>query len=1240
MIKGKNLKLLLLTSSCLFTMAAVATGVFSWFISSIEIGDINGTGVSDSAYFAYGTGTQDDPYGIKEVRHLNNLAWLQYNGKFDDAHYYFELASDVNAGGEEYVIPPIGTERHPFVGVFNGNGHTIYNVKVTNNTESFSKKPSNITYNQNYAEIIGFFGVVGNLDDEMYNSSVNSINDFTLEDFTVESITENTLIGLAAGFVNAEMSGVKVGTSTISVNGNSAKGAYSDKLSDYGLVGYTTRTGSSGTFEQKVSKFYDNSSQGFDPGWGGSIIIKDLYNRLSTIRSSKAKTNQSMIVSYADEYDTEGNRLSHTQYDNNNSTATFDVYNENYVKNNGTYDEKIGAVQMSYGDSGIYYLDGGHYVTSTTRNLASHTGYKITDGSGHYLTIASLTSNNSTNAGTLGNASEEDAVVWSVPTSGSGYISCSYHYNAAASATTYYLYLNGSTLQLSTSTNSRTSFTRSSGTNGKIKFTSGSYYIDYKNDAWGVSRLPDAPNPTTYSSYLQNGYQIYVDTNYCGATSNTTTSVQTSISSSNTYGWRFEYNGSDVTIENAVGKAVKIYTVRGNNNTKYYFTDTAGQNVYWRMNLATSSTDTFTVSQNSDGTYKFTLGSYVLVFDSGNTVFSCRTEGSNNTNSSIVVKTTQQVLNDYNSLVENSYNLTPTSQVTTTGPDYTKTARYSGLEFDAEDQDYTYLPINVNSNNQADDTNTGYIIGGSNHESATSSSVYGNVRISSFYQISSNLQNYNQTNKCFNKNSVWTVDSGGVHQIDDDNNNYVKYTESKGKIEQNLGTGSTIYGMHFMSAEINKDKVVNARYAKINGEEFENYKMPANSIDFNLKDQGYVNFFAGAYGNSGNSATTIDSFFSLHQIRRDGAEIDTINEIDEIYSDGVNGHSYIYKLSNGNYTIPYSIDKYNSKKLYVLNTKYLITDTEHGGYTDGIYHEISAATFNSTYSGSFQKVFEMSWLKDNTYSSGSNGYHQGFYFEIPVNPGEYALGTVANKTYGAYLMYLDIGANAANQDHITAYALTTTQTGLQYPLGVDFNTTDVTGDDGGETCAIVILAGDSSDGDVTFTVSGTTIGYEADFATRYSYSEKTVTGASPPDVAEMPPANGTRVIYTHIVSTDNSEWDIRVTELLDSEGNVTSSTYSGVVCDGENVPVEDIPESFVLNSIRPVVEVDAVTLTRLSGDNAFTATPVYSGTDFTTINISLVIDGISIEVHDIATGYTIIINNTTITTDPQIYPAA
>ena len=98
---GKKVnKIVALTGMAGFSLAAACIATVAWFISTIKITNINGTGTTDAAYFAYGTGTAEDPYGISEIRHLSNLSWLQYKGQFDDRPYYFELANDINDDGE------------------------------------------------------------------------------------------------------------------------------------------------------------------------------------------------------------------------------------------------------------------------------------------------------------------------------------------------------------------------------------------------------------------------------------------------------------------------------------------------------------------------------------------------------------------------------------------------------------------------------------------------------------------------------------------------------------------------------------------------------------------------------------------------------------------------------------------------------------------------------------------------------------------------------------------------------------------------------------------------------------------------------------------------------------------------------------------------------------------------------------------------------------------------------------
>lgn len=114
------------------------------------------------------------------------------------------------------------------------------------------------------------------------------------------------------------------------------------------------------------------------------------------------------------------------------------------------------------------------------------------------------------------------------------------------------------------------------------------------------------------------------------------------------------------------------------------------------------------------------------------------------------------------------------------------------------------------------------------------------------------------------------------------------------------------------------------------------------------------------------------NFFSLHHIiKRSATEIQTIKEISLIYGKG--SGAYIYK------------------------------------YTDGTFSQ-----GNSEPEG-YEVVFDTSWITTPTIV-----YKAVYYFEIPVNAGEYALGS-ASTGDGAYLMYLDIGANAAERELVRLF---------------------------------------------------------------------------------------------------------------------------------------------------------------------------------------------------------------------------
>ena len=299
----------------------------------------------------------------------------------------------------------------------------------------------------------------------------------------------------------------------------------------------------------------------------------------------------------------------------------------------------------------------------------------------------------------------------------------------------------------------------------------------------------------------------------------------------------------------------------------------------------------------------------------------------------------------------------------------------------------TFLPLNVDDNYAVSDNNTGYIASG-NNTATTSNPIQGDIRFRKDHisSIGSSLNNATSYDNSALEVLTRTSKSDGFVRISDDFNGanssvsgnlsgyskktvselgLQKYGDSDGGARKDmgdvlLGGGNNIYGMHFMNAPINTQNVYYAPYAKINGEDHYNYPMTANSIDFHLKTKGYINFFAGTYYG------TEVNFFSLHHIiKRSATEIQTIKEISLIYGKG--SGAYIYK------------------------------------YTDGTFSQ-----GNSEPEG-YEVVFDTSWITTPTIV-----YKAVYYFEIPVNAGEYALGS-ASTGDGAYLMYLDIGANAAEK---------------------------------------------------------------------------------------------------------------------------------------------------------------------------------------------------------------------------------
>ena len=501
----------------------------------------------------------------------------------------------------------------------------------------------------------------------------------------------------------------------------------------------------------------------------------------------------------------------------------------------------------------------------------------------------------------------------------------------------------------------------------------------------------------------------------------------------------------------------------------------------------------------------------------------------------------------------------------------------------------TYFPLMTDDNYDVVEKNTGYVLSGS--EDTTTSGTYpnktGDIRVSRYStnDIRSSYQNNTLS-------TVYTVDES-LKTTTINSNNYTKFTSSAAEFLPVLtGGGGNIYGLHFMSANISTSHLVNVSSALINGEEKTNYKMPSSCIDFHLAKKGVINFFAGTYFSGNNS------FFSLHHIERNGDSISAIKEIDEIYQSNNKRKNYIYK------------------------------------YIDGSY--------SNTLTDDYSMVFSTQRIKKAKSNSGwkSNAV---YYFEIPVNSGEYALGSVSGGT-GAYLMYLDIGANASAVDSITASYVKTLTAGAKFPIGVDFATTDLTGTSGGETLGVVLstTSSNSTGNTASFEVNGTAITFLSTYPStstlHYAFNVKKVeagsTSLGDPDYDNI---IVTKLTTLNIVSRDESVWTIVLIETYDTfeATEPTSSGYYSIVCDGVGMSEENLPGEFNterVDTIKAYLKT-IIKIIRDTGINTFDAQTLYlptttdDGTVYNIANITIDDTGIALLFEDVDETFTITVVN-------------
>ena len=1108
-----------------------ATGSLAWYYSGHELDmrEVEGSVDFVAAYFNGGDGTKEHPYEIDNKDQFYNLAWLQYLGAFnqpdengDIIQTYFVITDTNNDGcidmaGE--TLPPIGTRNNPFLGNLDGNGQVIKNLVIDNaisagNITGFPDLVENNDSFQNEGvQIVGLFGVIGQLPDDSYSydSSVNEVSNFYVENLSVKTQLDTALIGVVAGYVNGTVSNVGVVDSAINIaaSGVTAVDAtnLTANLSDYSLVGYCTDaykdTVDIVTVDVKDPSVtvWSDSGNGAGNAWGGSIDMLSLYNRLNVFRTA-AGTSQTSYVSsetvVVDEIaetrkvmDQIPSSTLIRQYDSNSPAGSFSFSYNAYSNGSFSNEQYIYLMGKVLGEESPTPTK---TVTTITKKNEFLDGFLISDGNENYLNL------NAEKTGYVSGTSDVSATVWAQDNGG--------HIFTIDNETGYYYYLNAEGVSSSsTDANAVSSATVWTYTGGKYSCTVNgvTQYLFYDGAQWTLIsengyvitdgngnyltytgtntianttdansalvfsfRTDDGINPSGTASTVINGTRYYLRANSGTLELSETDASSWSNSGNglNLNGYYLHFDGANWTL------ARQRYTISNGSNylninanrtgvtngtgdataTLWEFSSYDGTGTIstvitgTRYYLNRNNNNNLTVSQTNSTNWTHIAANGTIA--TNNRYFIYRYNNGWSTRwSTYQLTITEVTIENLSRLEQRSVSVTPTNIEKTPAQLQVVTRTVS-----VEQADYpvdTWFPLSVQAESSADYNvndeslypalaNTGYVISGSNYRNSNYQRS-GDIRVSK-YTLSNISSSY--ANRALS--DIYTIDGIGRHTISDSNNTYKKYADSKAKLLNILQSdNSYVYGLHFMDAAISKDDTITVDKVTINGDTYENYELPRHSIDFNLKKAGYINFFAGNYfpGNT--------SFFSLHQIFRSGNTITEIKEISKVYAnENSNGaEAYIYQYSDGNYS----------------------SNDPRGDL-----------------------LFDQAWIGNNG-TSVSQNTNRLFYFEIPANAGEYALGSVSDSD-GAYLIYLDISANAQFHEYtVTEESFTETVATYEYPRGVDFLESTADSLAGVQASAAISLAAGKSGGTISYDRIGDTVTFNARDGTVVPYLKKGVT---------------------------------------------------------------------------------------------------------------------------------------------------
>ena len=1075
----RKASIILLAGLTLFSAIAVVSSTLSWFSSSARMEQNPIDGSVQDEYYASGTGTALDPFVITKPRHLYNLAWLQYLGFYnknsgpDNHQFYFVLGDNVDMSSFS-ALPPIGTELNPFVGNFDGQGYVVSNLTVSNKFSDFTSHPSSISAWDNNTthkqpHIVGFFGVIGEYPggnkNSTYDTSANELINTGLTGLNIKTEVLDSLAGIAVGWAcdsnttdshtvlkNVVVDNSKItlpASGTTSSYGNDASGNALTNISDYALVGYSNNiadvvkaTKTLYGINIDTNKTFNATETGDNEGWGGSIDMKSMYERLYKIANNNTS---SYTYTYRTTNTTNpaGTNLAGSP---NNVTYTARRYHPNTNVGNFLY----------LGDRGNFmYMGGGKRVIDNNSKYITHTGYYIKVGTNYLSFNGSAITNvsNDTSTATIWTFEEYSTNVYYI------YTDYADSQTSTTSTTRYYLYSNSGNLGITTSKQTTGRWTVSSiNDNANMTIVYNNKKIHYYNNEWSLISTTDAAETFNVIQYVDGTSTYYISKNSTSGATPTRTNANDLASAAHL----MVESGTNYVYFNNGSTNLYLAMYRSGFTTALRFINGTDQNRYYYFTYSGG-----TLRANRNGTY------YYVSYNNG------WTYSTSNTNISLTQKTGDTI--QFSTMY---LDYTMGSTVSRNGPEYyfDPNDRESYMQY--SDEDTTYFPLNVakdgsdgnvtNGDYAPTDANTGYVIAGSRIEESTTISNGGPsaIRVSKYAKdyTNDNVQrNISNSFKYSNGNygsgtiadsDVRTITASGDVAVSTVSSTYEKYSDSKDTLLTVLRSDANNYGLHFMNASISKDKLVDASNVSILGTNYttQKYQLPVNSIDFNLKEKGYINFFAGTYFSS-----DVDTFFSLHQVFRSAPTntlvgISNIKEIAAIYGNtSKQNYSYIYqyKGNTATYSKPYRFDG--------TGAKYELSANDAGTTPYAANYELTdISTYTSTYG--YTKLFDTDWIT-NYNSSGTRirALNQSYlyYFELPMNDGEFCLGSVEGAS-GGYLLYLDIGANAAKTNRTILYEkFSLVESSYKYPIGVSLKTLPTTYTQGVATIDVNAVVDDS-----------------------------------------------------------------------------------------------------------------------------------------------------------------------------------